>query len=353
MVRTAAIPGLSPFNRITPKAISLQSKEQVTTGHLNGYEGSPPVIQPANDDVDLVEWARSNREFIESKLLHYGALLFRDFRFRPLPDFERFAGSLCSELFKDNGEHPRGTVNGNVYTPVFYPADRKVLWHNENSFNHSWPLKIWFCCVQPASQGGETPIADSRKVYELIDPAIREKFIEKQVMYVRNYGEGLGLDWQTVFKTSSRTDVEKFCTQNSVEFEWKGKDGLKTRSVRPAVVKYPKTGELCWFTQAQHWHTACLDAKTRAALYSLYREEDLPRACYYGDGSTIDDSTMDAILAVYEKLEVTFKWQENDILMLDNMLAAHARNSFSGARKLLVAMGEMSSYSEVGYTTTK
>jgi alpha-ketoglutarate-dependent taurine dioxygenase len=348
MVRTATTSGLSPFKSITPKAISLLSREQVTTSYLNGCEGSPLVIQPATDDVDLVEWTRSNREFIESKLLQYGALLFRNFRFRPLPDFERFAGSLCTELFKDNGEHPRDTVNGNVYTPVFYPADRKVWWHNENSFNHSWPLKIWFCCLQPASQGGETPIADSRKVYELIDPAIRETFIEKQVMYVRNYGEGLGLDWQTVFKTSSRTDVEKICRQNLVDFEWKGKDGLKTLSVRPAVVKYPKTGEMCWFTQAQHWHTACLDAATRAALYSLYREEDLPRACYYGDGSTIDNSTMDAILAVYESLEVTFKWQEGDIMMLDNMLTAHARNSFVGERKLLVAMGEMSSYSEVG-----
>jgi alpha-ketoglutarate-dependent taurine dioxygenase len=321
--------------------------ELVTTSHLDGSDSLPLVIRPVADDVVLVEWARSNREFIEAKLVEYGALLFRDFQLRPLSDFESFAQSLCTELFKDNGEHPRGRVSDSVYTPVFYPPDRKVLWHNENSFNHYWPLKIWFCCIQPSPVGGETPVADSRKVYELIAPAIREKFIEKQVMYVRNYGEGLGLDWQTVFKTKDKADVENFCSENFVEFEWKDNGGLRTRSVRPAVVKYPKTGEMCWFTQAQHWHTACLDAATRAALYSIYREEDLPRACYYGDSSIIEDSTMNAILDVYAKLEVSFPWHEGDIMMLDNLLTAHARNPFSRERKLLVAMGDMSSYEEV------
>lgn len=348
MVVTTATAGLNRFKSIKPKAVSLGGAELVTTGHLDGSEGLPLVIRPATDDVVLIEWACSNREFIDSKLVEYGALLFQGFQLRPVPDFETFAMSLCTKLFKDNGEHPRGRVSDSVYTPVFYPADRKVLWHNENSFNHSWPLKIWFCCIQPSAVGGETPVADSRKVYELIDKTIREKFIEKKVMYVRNYGESLGLDWQTVFKTKDKTDVEKFCGANFVEFEWKSNGGLRTRSVRPAVVKYPKTGEMCWFMQAAHWHTACLDAATRTALYSLYSEEDLPRACYYGDGSTIEDSTMDAILSVYAKLEVSFPWQEGDIMMLDNLLTAHARNPFTGERKLLVAMGDMSSYEGEG-----
>ena len=67
--------------------------------------------------------------------------------------------------------------------------------HNENSYAGTWPLKIFFCCVKPANQGGETPIVDSRKVFELIDPEIRELFERKQVMYLRNYGDGLGLRW--------------------------------------------------------------------------------------------------------------------------------------------------------------
>jgi hypothetical protein len=34
-------------------------------------------------------------------------------------------------------------------------------------------------------------------------------------------------------------------------------------------------------------------------------------------------------------------------MVLDNLLAAHGRNSFEGARKLLVTMGDMLSYDDV------
>jgi alpha-ketoglutarate-dependent taurine dioxygenase len=335
------------FKRIKPKAVRMPGGLLVKTGHLDGDERLPLVLQPDTENVDLVEWASRNRDFLEARLLEDGALLFRDFNLNPIPDFESFALALCPELFKDNGEHPRGAISSNVYTPIFYPADRKVLWHNENSFNHRWPLKVWFGCIQPSRVGGETPVVDSRQVFALMDQDIREQFVKRQVMYVRNYGEGLGLDWQTVFKTAKRAEVEKMCGENFVEFEWKKDGGLKTRSIRPAVVKHPQTGEMCWFTQAQHWHPSCLDAATRQSLYSLYGEEDLPRACYYGDGSQIEDAVMDEILSVYAKLEVSFRWQPCDILMLDNVLTAHARNPYAGERKLLVAMGEMHSYTEV------
>jgi alpha-ketoglutarate-dependent taurine dioxygenase len=339
--------GFDRFKGIKPKAVSLPGGQLVKTGHLDGDGRLPLVLRPDAENVDLVEWASGRRDFIEAALLEYGALLFRDFNLKPIPDFERFALSLCPELFKDNGEHPRGAISSNVYTPIFYPADRKVLWHNENSFNHRWPLKVWFGCVQPSPVGGETPLVDSRQVFALMDRGIREQFVERRVMYVRNYAEGLGLDWQTVFKTAKRAEVEKMCGENFVEFEWKKDGGLKTRSIRPAVIKHPKTGEMCWFTQAQHWHTSCLDAATRKSLHSLYGEEDLPRACYYGDGSRIEDSVMGEILSVYAKLEVSFRWQPRDILMLDNVLTAHARNPYAGERKLLVAMGEMLGYTEV------
>src|SRR5207248_4368290 len=98
---------------------------------------------------------------------------------------------------------------------------KRLLWHNENSFNHNWPMHIFFCCAQPAARGGETPLVDSRRVYEMIDPEIRRRFSEKKVMYLRNYGDGLGLHWRDVFQTTSRAEVEAYCWANFFEFEWK------------------------------------------------------------------------------------------------------------------------------------
>jgi hypothetical protein len=76
-------------------------------------------------------------------------------------------------------------------------------------------------------------------------------------------------------------------------------------------------------------------------MLSVFGEQNLPRNVYYGDRSPIEDSVMEEVGAVYEKAKISFPWQQGDVLMLDNMLAAHGRNPYAGDRKILVAMGEM------------
>jgi non-ribosomal peptide synthetase component F/alpha-ketoglutarate-dependent taurine dioxygenase/acyl carrier protein len=335
------------FKSVKRKVVDLSRAELVETGNLLPGEPLPLCVRPADKNVDLADWARNNTSLVEESLSKHGAMLFRGFPVDSPAAFEQFARAITPELYNDNGEHPRETVSGEVYTPVFYPRDKMLLWHNENSFNLHWPLKIWFCCLRPAEQGGETPVVDSRRVFDLLDPAIKHRFIEKGVMYMRNYGEGPGLSWQTVFGTMDKAEVEEKCRRNGMTFEWKENDGLRTRCVRPAVINHPRTGEASWFNQAQHWHVSCLEPAVRESLQSMLRDEDLPRNCYYGDGSAIEDSVMSEILDVYRGLEVSFPWQQGDILMLDNVLTAHARRPFAGERKLLVAMGEMRGFDEV------
>ncbi|MBW4671555.1 MAG: TauD/TfdA family dioxygenase [Cyanomargarita calcarea GSE-NOS-MK-12-04C] len=307
----------------------------------------PIVMQSSDTNADITNWIESNQELIQKELYKYGAILWRGFNLDTAPAFEQVCLKLCSNLFNDNGEHPRESISGNVYTPVFYPKNEKLLWHNENSFNYHWPRKIFFGCCQPAQQGGETVIVDSRQVFQLIDPKIRDKFIEKKVMYLRNYNSRFGLNWQTVFQTEDKAEVEAICTKAFIDFEWKDCGGLRTRSVRPAVVNHPQTKEITWFTQLQHWHISCLDMEVQEALVSSFSKEDLPRNCYYGDGSAIEDSIISEISAVYQKLEASFPWQSGDLLMLDNLLTAHGRNSYVGERKLLVTMGELSSFGDI------
>jgi amino acid adenylation domain-containing protein/FkbM family methyltransferase len=336
----------SRLKSIKPKPVA-KTEQLIKTSYPQGGETLPLVIEPAVNELDLVSWASANLHFIRTNLARHGALLFRGFMMNEAAEFERFAQTISPQLFKDNGEHPRKSVSGSIYTPVFYPPTDKILWHNENSFNYQWPTKIWFCCVQPAEQGGETPVVDSRKVFQLIDPEIKERFIRLGIMYVRNYGNGLGRHWQDIFQTQSRVEVEQVCSKSRMDFEWRDGDQLTTRAVRPAVVTHPQTGELTWFNQAQHWHVSCLDDATRDSMHSLFSEEELPRNCYYGDGSRIEDDEMEHILEIYQRLEVSLPWQSGDVMMLDNLLAAHARNKFAGVRRLLVAMGDMLSYGEV------
>lgn len=337
------------FKKPVPvKAVTISGDESIvekTT--LAPDQPMPLVIRPRVPDVDLAEWAEANRESVEADLLRHGAILFRGFGIDTPEVLEPFARNICPDLFNENGEHPRESVSGNVYTPVFYPQDQQLLWHNENSFNWHWPRKIFFACARPADEGGETPIVDSRRVYQELRPEIRELFETKGVRYQRNYTEGLGLPWRTVFQTDSREEVERESAEDRIDLEWRDGDRLRTRAVRPAVVRHPVTGEPTWFTQAQHWHVSCLDPQTRDSMRSLFEDGDLPRQCHYGDGTPIEDEHMQEILDVYRRLEVSFPWQRGDVILLDNLLTAHGRNSYKGQRKILVAMGQMTDYGQI------
>ncbi|MBL1108828.1 amino acid adenylation domain-containing protein [Streptomyces sp. 5-8] len=332
--------GPGTLRGITPTRVAMAPNDVVVRETLGDGADLPLVLRPAHPDVDPVTWARAHRDRLDTDLERHGALLFRGFGITHPDALERFASVFVDDLFGENGEHPRAALGGKVYTPVFFPPEEKLLWHNENSFNDEGPTRIWFCCARPAESGGETPVVDSRAVHRRLDPALRQEFTAKGVMYIRTYGTGLGLDWRSVFRAGDRAEAEARCARQGLRYEWHG-DRLRTTAVRPAVLRHPRTGEWSWFNQAQHWHTACLSASVRDSLLATMSPEELPRTCRFGDGTPIPDEAMHEILRVYRELEISFPWERGDVMLLDNILTAHARNPFHGERELLVAMGGM------------
>ncbi|PSB30550.1 condensation domain-containing protein [Chlorogloea sp. CCALA 695] len=343
------------FNReqlfkAAPTAINLSANNLVTTTYLQPEQTFPLVIQPVSNEIDLVDWAKSNRDFIEGKLVKHGAILFRGFSVNSVAGFENFATAICPHLFGEYGDLPRVGVGNKVYGSTPYPADKAILFHNESSHLHCYPLKIWFFCLHPAQQGGETPIVDCRKAYKILCPQLREKLAKKQLMYVRNYTNDLDVSWQNFFHTSDKSVVEKYCRQDGIDFEWYAGDGLITRQIRPAIAIHPQTKEPVFFNQIQLHHIAYLEPEVRTSLLSLFAENKLPRNVYYGDGSSIENQAIAEINRVYQQSQTSFIWRKGDILMLDNMLTAHGRLPYTGERKIVVAMGEMSNFLNSGET---
>ena len=232
-----------------------------------------------------------------------------------------------------------------VYTATEYPAHQIIPLHNEQSYTLQWPLNIWFHCVVAPQEGGETPIADSRRIYRRIPVAIRQHFESKKLLYVRNYGNGLDLSWEQVFKTTSKHDVEQFCKKNSIGFKWKEDDELRTWQKCQATAQHHTSKDWVWFNRAHLFHVSNIEPATREVLLDVVDVEDLPRNVYYGDGSEIEESILDEIRGVLDEESIMFPWQQGDFLMLDNMLAAHGRSTFSGDRKIVLAMAN-------GYSTT-
>jgi alpha-ketoglutarate-dependent taurine dioxygenase len=326
---------------IQPKAINLAAQELVKTGCLGAGPALPLVVEPALPDVDLCAWAGAHLPLIEAGLRQHGALLFRGFGLRAQADFEAFLEAVRLPLMHYiEGATPRTELNAKVYTSTEYPAEHSIALHNELNYVVTWPMRIFFYCVTPAARGGATPIADVRRVFARLDARVRERFIEKGWMLVRNFGDGLSLPWQQTFRVSTRAELEAYCRGAHVEVEWKGGDRLRTRQVRAAVRRHPQTGELVWFNHVAFWHVSSLTPGVREMFLSEFAPEELPYNTYYGDGSPIPDEVVEQLRRAYDEETVAFPWQAGDLLMMDNMLVAHGRQPFQGARKILAAMGE-------------
>ena len=307
----------------------------------------PLVVQPVVDNLSLLDWARENRDSIETLLLKHGGVLFRSFNVNGSTELEQLISVFGELLVYQDRATPRSLVSGKIYTSTDTPAQYSIYLHNENSFAYTFPLKIFFFCMTPAQQGGETPVADVRKVFERINPKIRDRFIQKQVMYVRNFGSVFSPPWQTVFQSTDKTELEEFCRRTGIEVEWKKGDGLRTRQVRPALAKHPRTGEMVWFNHATVLHVSTIEPARREGMLKLIKKEDLPHNTYYGDGSPIEPLVLDAPREAYRQEMVIFHWRKGDILMLDNMLTAHGRMPFVGTRKVVVGMAEPLTWDDV------
>jgi alpha-ketoglutarate-dependent taurine dioxygenase len=336
----AGAAGKLGLGNIARKPIGTTETAWLRTRLLHDDRG-PLLMSPALDGVDPVSWASRNRDFIESNLLKHGALLWRGFGPGGALEFEQFVKAVSGELLDyHERSSPRHQVHGRIYTSTDYPPRQSIFFHNENSYQYVWPMKIFFMCQTPAEEGGETPIADTRGVLRLISSAIVERFAQKGCMYVRNFSDELGLSWQSVFQTEDKAAVESYCHRVGINFEWLGGNRLRTRAVRPAVLTHPRTQERIWFNHVAFFHVSTLDASVAAGLRLTMAEDELPNNTYYGDGSRIEPTVLDEIRDAYQRASVSFTWEPGDILLLDNMLMAHSRTRYAGARKVLVGMTE-------------
>lgn len=326
-------------------AISFNSQELVSFNPLfpdeSDNEKAALTIQANVPGVQLAEWCKDKVSLLNDKLHKHGAILFRGFAVEQDEDFVRYLETMPYELLGYlERSTPRKEVSTRVYTSTVYPQEETIVLHNENSAANTVALRLWFYCSQPSPVGGETPIADSRKILSSIDPEIVEKFKRLGWMLVRNYTEQFGYRWQDAFDGMSKADVEQYCDSNHIEWEWKGDNHLWTRQVRSAVMSHPYTGEESWFNHMAFWHKANLPPLVLQQMIAEVGNDGLPYDTLFGDGSRIPDDVAHHIRDAYLKQKRLFQWQKGDVLAIDNLLCSHGREPFSGERRIRVAMAE-------------
>ena len=196
-------------------------------------------ISFANGNENLLDTVRDNVDRVREILVRSGAILLRGFEvtresFGAVVDV--LSGARLEYVYRST---PRTSVADRIFTATNYPPDREIPLHCEEAYQRNWPMLLAFYCEQPATEGGETPLADIVKVTARIDPEIVREFRQRGVCYIRNYLDGIDLPWADVFQTHSRAEVERFCAKHDIRFDW-GRDGsLHTTQVCQGTALHP------------------------------------------------------------------------------------------------------------------
>ncbi|MCR9192594.1 MAG: TauD/TfdA family dioxygenase [Gammaproteobacteria bacterium] len=299
------------------------------------------AIENKNNKSDLIGFIQKNRDELFSQLYETGAILFRDFSIYDDCDFREVVRSMTPELGNYvGGDSPRDKLLDGVYTSTNYPNDVHISLHNEKSFSNNYPNLVYFFCEVEPVIGGETPILDGRKIYNMLDREIIHNFSEKKLKYVMNLtdGPGIGKSWQESFELTDKNKLEHLLENLGVNFCWKDNGMLRVEETVSPVITHPVTGEKAFFSQADQWHPSNLEPEVLEVLNDVIPEDDYYHHCYYGDDSELETRYLEEIRRLVKQERVTFKWRKSDFLILDNLLTMHGRFPFEGERRILVSM---------------
>jgi alpha-ketoglutarate-dependent taurine dioxygenase len=316
----------------------------------------------------LCAWLAAEKATVGAWLTRHGALRLRGFDVAGPDDFERVARAIDPELNNEYlGTSPRDGLTEYVFNaselPDFYPIPQ----HCEMSFCAHPPRRVFFCCLEPpAADSGETPLCDFRRVWEDLDPAVRERFVTGGIRIIRNYsGPGSGEDddpmrlkrWPEMFLTTDHAAVEAKCRAEGFVPTWLPDEGLRLVSTQPVYRDHPVTGERAWYSHVTTFHagTAAAEYARIAALRPTARHAsilEMARAldattraqpadersmhCTYVDGREIADADLEHLRDVVWRHMVIQPWERADVLAIDNASVSHGRLPYEGPRHIAV-----------------
>ena len=303
---------------------------------------------------------QDNRQQLKQQLVERGVLVFRGSGVDNPSALQGFCDGLGAQLMDyPRGISPRTAVQGRVYTSTEAPPNVPLPIHTEMSYTSRFPQAIAFCCARAPGSGGETPVADMQKVLARLPEAMVREFEESGVVYQQYAPSGHGhrriKTWQDMFSTEDREEAERQAGEQGVTIEWL-EDGA-ARITNPGVVvrEHPVTGERCWFNQVGTFHHSMsaefryigrplVGALVRCFEFLLDHTPKgtlpYPFGISFGDGRPVPRKYIMAIRRAIWDETLSFRWQDGDVMLIDNLRFGHGRFPFKGQRKILAALIE-------------
>jgi alpha-ketoglutarate-dependent taurine dioxygenase len=301
----------------------------------------PAVLRPKGDISKdrFIIWLAENIDLVNNLVLKYGVIIFRGFPLLNAEDFYDFLKPFNWE-YKNyiGGGGPRKNILGPILTSTESPPEFIIPLHHELAYLNSHPSKLIFFCEVPPYAKGETPVLLSSRIVDRVrteNSEFYQALKTKHVRYIRTIDDRSQCkneyqkSWQDIYDSDDKSEAEsraRYTGTDTIEWLPNGAMRVTTVPMDPTRIE-PRTQKEIWFNSVVLLHPAAHDDLKNA-----------PWNVVYGDYTYIKPSDIKMVKNIMLEESIEIPWQQGDVMIVDNMLAMHARNSFTPPRRILAAM---------------
>ena len=295
-----------------------------------------------NPSLEAVkEWAHQHREKFAQEATQHGAILFRGFGLNTPEDCDAFVqafGLMNFPYIESLSNAVRVNYTERIFSANEAPADVTIYFHHEMAQTPIYPAKLFFFCLTPAEEGGETPLCRSDVLFERLAercPEFAKNCEEKGLRYSNvmpaenDPNSGMGRSWKSTLRAETREEAEARLEEIEYDWEWLPDGSLRaTTPVLPAV-RDLGDGRKAFFNQL-------------IAAFQGWKDDrnDPSKAIRFGDGSPLDREAVNIATELAYELAFDLPWQKGDAVLVDNFVTMHGRRTFKGTRKVLASLAD-------------
>ncbi|KAL3468716.1 hypothetical protein BJX99DRAFT_265894 [Aspergillus californicus] len=319
--------------------------------------------QPITKKVSAIK-ALSEIGKINSLLLTHSAIYFKDLELSNAEEFSAFAAAFGWTPHEDIGNPVRRTVHAyNVASANEGPNTQPVYPHNEFGLSPHYPTYVFFYCAEAPESGGETPINNSIILYDRLKKKHPEFFeeLEKQGVKYQLFYPNTSKDQtssagtsvlqaygKNVFDTDTaeeaRTKIEEEIRRlPTATWSWENQSkenelgDLRVWQALPATRIHEGTGRPAFFNNVVSRYLNAVAANTLHPPH-INAEGRFQPPAFYGDGSLIPEVYLQSAVEIIKETRSLVAWKKGNVILLDNHAVQHAREPWTGPRRLLASL---------------
>lgn len=312
--------------------------------------------------LDIQELSRRGtiRDFLDA----HGAIYFQHLNLNTPEEFSQFTHAFGFIPHEDIGNPVRRTILAkNVATANEGPNTQPVYPHNEFGLSPQYPSYVFFFCLLAPETGGETPINNSLVLYQQLKQRhpdfiqeIEKQGVKYQLFYpntardqtaspgnsvLQAYGQHvLDSDDTETIREKIEAEIKRLPTATWV-WENQSNDNplgdLRVWQHLPAVRDHPRIRRPTFFNNTVSRFLNAIDANTLWPPH-INKDGKYQPPAFYGDGSLIPREYFDSAVDIINTTRAMVTWQRGDVLLLDNHAVQHAREPWTGERRLLASL---------------